>query len=295
VSPRVVVVGDAMLDVVVRPLAPFAPTSDTPARVRVLRGGSGANLAVALRAAAAGTLDIVFAGIVGRDAAALIVRADLEESGVVAHLASAEGSTGVVVSLVGDVGERAMMTERGVNGELVFEHVADVLDESLVHLHVSGYTVLDAATRVLVTRLLEAAAASGATTSVDVCSVGPLVTLGPATFAAAIREATMLFANEEEALVLSGGDDVDVALEILSRQWREVVITRGARGALARRGEEVVTAAARSDDVVDTTGAGDSATGTYLAHRLAGDDLETSLRYAMDAAARVVRGLGSQG
>jgi sugar/nucleoside kinase (ribokinase family) len=295
VTSRVVIVGDAMLDVVVRPLAAFAPTSDMPASVRVVRGGSGANLAVAIRAVTAQALDVVFAGVVGHDAAAQIVRRDLEESGVVAHLSSLEGSTGVVVSLVGDTGERAMLTERGVNGELTFEHVVDLFDEHLVHVHVSGYTVLDVATRVLVPRLLDAATARGATTSVDVCSVGPLMVVGPATFALAVRSATMLFANEEEALVLSGDGDVEDALETLSRQWREVVITRGPLGALACRDGETVTVAAQRAEVVDTTGAGDSATGTYLAHRLAGEDVPTALTFAMAAAARVVRGLGSRG
>lgn len=293
-SPRVVVVGDAMLDVVVRPLGPVAPTSDTPASVRVLRGGSGANLAVALRAAR-GVFEVVFAGVVGNDAAAQIVRGDLGESGVTAHLATAEGSTGVVVSLVGAAGERAMMSERGVNGHLSFDHVAEVLDDTLWHLHVSGYTVLDGATRALVPHLLAAATASGATTSVDVCSVGPLLTMGPTSFADTVNGATMLFANEEEALVLSGNDRVDDALVTLSRRWREVVITCGPRGAVARRDGGSVAVGAHLDDVVDTTGAGDTATGTYLAHRLAGEDIDVALRLAMDAAARVVRGLGSRG
>ena len=288
------VVGDAMLDVVVRPLAPLAPTSDTPASVRVLRGGSGANLAVALRAAS-DAVEVVFAGIAGDDAAAMIVRRDLEGSGVVAHLASGEGSTGVLVSLVGEGGERAMMTERGVNGQLTFDHVAGLFDDSLVHLHVSGYTVLDEATRELVPRLLESALSHGATTSVDVCSVGPLRDLGPVVFARATSAATILFANEEEALVLAGDVDVHDALATLSRQWDEVIITRGPQGAVASVGADVVTAPARGADVVDTTGAGDAATGTYLAHRLAGADQATALRSAMGAAAHVVRGLGSRG
>jgi len=295
VTRRVVIVGDAMLDVVVRPLAPLAPTSDTPARVRVGRGGSAANLAVALRQAGADDVEVVFAGVAGRDAASQIVGRDLEEAGVLAHLALVEGSTGVVVSLVSHGGERAMMTERGVNGSLSFEHVAEVIDESLVHLHVSGYTVLDEDTRAVVPRLLAAAAQRGATSSVDVCSVGPLQSVGPSVFQAAVEEATMLFANEEEALVLAGTDDIDAALVSLSRRWREVVITRGSRGAMARRGDDVVAVMARGADVVDTTGAGDCATGTYLAHRLGGSDLMTSLRLAMDAAALVVRGLGSRG
>ncbi len=292
---RVVVVGDVVLDVVVRPLSPIAPTSDTPASVRVGRGGSGANLAVAIAAVWGAQHRVSFVGVGGDDAAARIVRADLEGAGVRAALASVPGSTGVVVSLVAESGERAMLTERGVNSRLTFEDVAAVLDEGVTHLHVSGYVALDDMTRPLVARLFAAARALRATTSVDVCSVGPLRRLGAAAFGDATREATMLFANEEEALALSGDDDVESALATLSRDGREVIITRGSHGALARRGEEVAAVAARRGRVVDTTGAGDSATGTYLAHRLTGADLATSLRHAMDAAADVVGGLGSRG
>jgi len=292
VTSRVLVVGDVMLDVVVRPTAPTAPTSDTPSHVRVGRGGSGANLAVALRGAS--DVDVVFAGVAGDDAAARIVAADLEECGIHCHLATVSGATGVVVSLVSLDGERAMMTDRGVNGELQFEHVVDALDTSLVHLHVSGYTALDERTRPLVSKLLLAASELGATTSVDVCSVGPLLSVGVSTFREATRHATMLFANEEEALALAGESDVVAALEELSQHWNEIVITRGPRGAMAHHDRENFSVPAQGDVVLDTTGAGDCATGTYLAHRLAHVDVETALNEAMSAAARVVERLGSR-
>ena len=292
---RVLVVGDVMLDVVVQSLAPIAPTSDSPARTRVGRGGSAANLAVALRAQASENLEVVFVGVAGSDAAAHVVETDLAQCGVVAHLSHVVGSTGVVVSLVAHGGQRAMLTDRGVNSLLTYEHVAPWLDATLAHVHVSGYTVLDEHTRTVATRILDAAAALGATSSVDVCSVAPLASIGAATFAAAVRAATMLFANEEEAMLLAGQSDGVAALEELSRDWREVVVTRGARGALARSGEVSVQARAQGGHVVDTTGAGDSATGTYLARRLAGDDPAESLERAMFAAAQVVGGLGSRG
>ena len=294
-TQRIVVVGDVVLDVVVRPVGDVAPTSDTSARVRVGRGGSGANLAVALRAAVGDRYHVSFAGVGGDDAAARIVREDLEGAGVRTHLATMPGATGVVVSLVAPSGERAMMTERGVNSHLLFGHVATLIDDSLAHLHVSGYTALDDHTRSLVPRLISAASDVGATSSVDVCSVEPLRHVGTEAFREAVREATMLFANEEEALLLSGAVDVDGAVAALAREWAEVVVTRGPRGAAASRGGESVTASARGGDVVDTTGAGDSATGTYLAYRLNGADLATSLGHAMEAAARVVRALGSRG
>ena len=292
---RVLVVGDAMLDVVVRPVGRWAPTSDTPALVRVGRGGSAANFAVAVRRAAPSDLEVMFLGVAGNDAAAQIVRGDLESVGVVARLSGVEGDTGVVVALVDRTGQRAMMTQRGVNAQLTFADVAPMIDSSLAHVHVSGYTVLEERTRHLVPRIIAAASAEGATTSVDVCSVGPLRQVGAENFTTAAGAADVLFANEEEALELSSTRDVDAALEELGHQWSEVVVTLGARGVRARHDATTYTALANVEDVVDTTGAGDSASGTYLAYRLGGADVQTSLQRAMTAAARVVRALGSRG
>jgi len=284
-----------MLDVVVRPEGVPAPTSDTPSRVRVGRGGAAANLAVALRAVATTTTEVVFAGTVGDDGAGALVIDEIRRTGVVTHVRVRPGSTGAVVSMVDADGARAMFTQRGVNSQLRSEDVTGLFDESLAHLHVSGYTVLDDATRPLVTSLFEAARAAGATTSVDVCSLGPLLSVGVGDFVAVARHADTLFANEEEALAVAGASDALVALDHLARTWREVVITRGARGALARADAQTFQAAARALDVVDTTGAGDAATGVYLGHRLNGASVEVALEAAMSAAARVVGGLGSAG
>jgi sugar/nucleoside kinase (ribokinase family) len=223
------------------------------------------------------------------------VREDLERSGVVAHLSEVSGATGVVVAMVGEHGERAMMTERGVNSELRYEHVAPWLDPSLVHLHISGYTILDASTREMVPRLLKHVGAMGATTSIDVCSLEPLRHVGVEHFTSAARGATMIFANEEEALALAGASEVHAALEILANTWSEVVVTRGAKGALARREGRDYSARVGVEEVVDTTGAGDSATGTYLGDRLNGSDVQSALGHAMAAAAQVVQSLGSRG
>ena len=50
------------------------------------------------------------------------------------------------------------------------------------------------------------------------------------------------FANEEEALVLMGRDDIDDALADLAELFTEVVVTLGPRGAWAQRGDVVVAA-----------------------------------------------------
>ncbi len=286
----VAVVGDVVLDVVVRVRAPLAPTSDTPAETVVGRGGSAANLAVALSGAGCA---VTFVGAAGRDGAARLVEDDLTRHGVRAHLLARGATTATVVALVDEHGQRAMLTDRGANGALSADEVVASLPPDATHLHVSGYTVLDERTRAAASSLLGFARDAGWSASVDVCSVAPLRAIGPQVFARATRSATMLFANAEEAAALSGHDDPDGALGALVDAYGEVLVTRGAEGAVAACGPARARAAAWTTSVVDTTGAGDAASGAYLAARLAGRSLGDALAAAMAAAARVVGGLGA--
>ena len=105
----------------------------------------------------------------------------------------------------------------------------------------------------------------------------------------------MLSANEEEALLLSGVGDVTEAARVLVLLFDEVLITRGRDGALAADAFGTWSEPSRSVDVLDTTGAGDAASGAYLGARLSGSSIPRSLIDAMEAAAVVVRGLGSRG
>ncbi len=289
---RVLVVGDVMIDVVVRPDSALAPTSDTPSRVRIGRGGSAANVAVAL-ARATPVSDVEFVGCAGDDDASQWFVDSLHLAGVRALLQRRPGTTGVVVSLVSADGQRAMMTDRGVNPRLDLALVRQELSEGLGHLHVSGYQVLDPLTRPEVAPLLRRARELGASTSLDVCSLGPLLAAGPRVFDAALEYTTVLFANEEEARALSGREGPDEVLRSLSQRVDTVVVTSGGDGARAQRDNTVVTASAVTTDVVDTTGAGDAATGTFLGARLDGATVEEALQRAMVEASRVVSTLGA--
>jgi sugar/nucleoside kinase (ribokinase family) len=292
VTKRVVIVGDVMLDVVVKPIATIVTGSDTPARVRISRGGSGANIAVAL---AAMGHQVIYVGACADDTSRMIVERALRADKVESRLEVVGGSTGVVVALVGEDAQRSMLTDRGANIRLSEGHVTSVLDEPFDHVHVSGYTLLDAETRGVGVAALRVAREAGRTSSVDVCSAGPLREVGPGVFLVAAREAGQLFANAEEAMVLSGCDDVESARESLSRSFAEVVITRGSDGADAMTSTSRAHADSRSADVLDTTGAGDAATGAYLGARFSGATLDQALALAMAASAIVVRTLGAQG
>jgi sugar/nucleoside kinase (ribokinase family) len=121
----------------------------------------------------------------------------------------------------------------------------------------------------------------------------PLKKTTPEIFLGAVSGATMLFANEEESLALTGSKDVEGALRFLRGRFFEIVITLGANGALCQIGDEQFRVPSNAGLVLDTTGAGDAATGTYLGERLRGENGEAALRAAMAAASVTVRSLGA--
>ena len=104
--PRILVIGDVMTDVVVRPEGPLARGSDRRAAITVQLGGSAANQAAWL---ASFGVKVDFVARVG--AADLErERARFEAIGVTHHLVSDPGrETGRLVALIDTDGERSFL------------------------------------------------------------------------------------------------------------------------------------------------------------------------------------------
>jgi ribokinase len=290
--PVVVVLGDVMVDIIVRPLGPFNRGSDTPSEVVVAPGGSAANQAVALAAAGA---QAHLVAVVGDDELGRAATQALARAGVQADLRVSRGHrTGVVVALVNAAGERSMFTDRGANLALDESDVGPAL-LGPTHLHLSGYVLLDEATRPAGRAALELAASAGMTRSVDPCSAGPLAAVGPSAFLAWTEGAEWCCANLEEGRALTGATRPAEVLAGLRHHYREVTLTLGADGALfSGPGTDLLHCPAGAAAVADTTGAGDAFTGTFLARRLQGEEPGQALRAALAAAAVVVAAPGAR-
>jgi sugar/nucleoside kinase (ribokinase family) len=289
----VVVVGDIMVDVVVMPLGPFNRGSDTPSKVVVSPGGSAANQAVALAAAGA---EVHLVAAVGDDEPGRAAAGALAATGAQLHLQVRRGQrTGVVVALVDASGERSMLTDRGANLQLGTDALDPVLFVAGRHLHLSGYELLDEATRPVGLAALQLAAAAGMTRSVDPCSAGPLAAVGADAFVSWTEGIEWCCANLDEGRALTGATHPDDVMAALRAHYREVVVTLGAEGALlSGPGDDRLHCSADEAEVADTTGAGDAFTGTFLARRLSGDGAEQALRAGLAAAARVVAEPGAR-
>ncbi|HPE60766.1 MAG: ribokinase [Thiothrix sp.] len=134
---------------------------------------------------------------------------------------------------------------------------------------------------------------------------GLQIAFNPAPMTGAVRELpldklSLLFVNQVEVLQLlgAGADQPPDPAWLASalRDWlpdTEVIVTLGAQGASRYYRGGVNQARAYPVPAVDTTGAGDTFTGFYLAARLAGQAPEACLRRACMAAALCVQRAGA--
>ena len=286
---RIVVVGDVMVDVVVRLSEPLARGSDAPATIRFHGGGSAANTAAWLAAAGA---EPVLVGTIGDDERGRAARAGLVAHGVDARLAvDPELPTGTCLVLVGSDGERTMAPDAGANDALDDGDLADDLLGGGGHLHVSGYSLLRAGSRDAARAAIARASRTGMTVSVDPASSA---LLSP-DFLDWADGAGLLLPNASEAHALTGDSDPERAARALAERFGEVVVTLGPAGALWTDGEAVLRAAAEPvDEVVDTTGAGDAFAAGLLSARVAGMSTAEALAAGCRLAARAVTQPGAR-
>jgi sugar/nucleoside kinase (ribokinase family) len=276
--PRVVVVGDVAVDVVVAPDAPVVTGADVPARIRTCAGGAGANTAAWLARLGA---DVTLVGRVGDDAAARAAEADLRAGGVRPVLAVDPQLPTCTVVVLLEAGERTMLSDRGAAARLSPADLPPL--DGADHLHLSGYVLLDASSRAAGLAALAAARAAGLTTSVD-----PQVAAGLAPVRDWVRGVDLLLPNKDELAAL--GAPATALLDVVGA----VAVTEGAAGArwVDRRGTWRVSAPAV--EVVDATGAGDAFDAGLLVAWLSGAGPARALRAGCAAGAAAVRAVGAR-
>jgi sugar/nucleoside kinase (ribokinase family) len=292
-EPRAVVVGDLMTDVVVRLREHLARDSDTAAQITTSPGGSASNVAVFL---ARGGVATALVGSVGDDDRGRELVAALVREGVSPQVSVArDDRTGTVVSVVDPEGRRSMLTDRGANLSLDAGRTPDNLFRPRSHLHLSGYELIEEETRPAARAIFERAGAAGMTRSVDCSSAAPLRRMGAAAFCDATKGADVLFANRDEAEVLTGSSDPDAIADALRRIYTTSIVTLGSGGVcLVEQGRRPVVIAPPETAVIDTTGAGDAFTGAFLAAWLLGSGPRASIDAGVNASATIVQNPGAR-
>lgn len=281
----VVVVGSVNLDRVQTVARLPAPGDTVHGRsFATYHGGKGANQAVA---AARMGASVRLVGRVGRDDAGAALRDALVAEGIDDRaLASVDGPTGFATILVSSSGENVIVLEAGANGRFAAETLAadDVAGArvALFQMEVPVGTVV---------RGLELARATGAITVLNAAPPEGAASVPPALV-------DVLVVNEGEAAFLAAAATVDehpeALLERLAARYPSVILTLGAHGLLWANGDDRGGAPSHRVEVVDTTAAGDTFTGAFVAGMAAGRPWVDAIAVAVAAAALCVTRSGAQ-
>jgi sugar/nucleoside kinase (ribokinase family) len=290
-SQKVLCIGDVMLDVVVVLQAPINYGEDTPSKITTHGGGAAGNVASWI--AHAGTAASIVARI-GNDSAGAAITSEFEDLGVdYSSLRKTSDATGVVVVVVDKKGERTMFPETGANSGLVVTDMPDLVGFDAAYI--SGYALLNPLSRPGVLAMIDAVKSAGLPIFYDTVTVGAMKEVDRALIQSWLPLMDYVFPNEEEALYVANAPDIDSALTKLLELCPAVIIKRGAGGAVAQeRGGNRIDVDAMKTEVADTTGAGDSFAGGFIAAKISGSDLTASLKAGVTLAAKCVANIGAR-
>lgn len=288
---RILVVGDVVDDIVVRPLGSVNTASDTEAEIRRTAGGSAANVAAWLGHLGA---DVRFAGRAGAEGAARH-RDALAAYGVDARVtADPDAETATIVLHLDPAGERTMFVDRAANARLSASDLPSSVLDGVGWLHLTGYSLFDDAVRPTVSELVARARAAGCGVSVDPSSEGFLERTGADTFLGWAEGADVLLPNLPEGRFLTGLSDPDEVALALAERFAAVVLTLGGDGAVLASDGTATRIEPSPAEVVDTTGAGDAFAAGFLSVWTADPDPAAALAAGARASARAISVLGAR-
>lgn len=286
---KVLVIGDVIDDIVVRPKGLIRTDTDTASDITITSGGSAANFACWL--ASFGIKPTLYARVNKKDQVRF--ESELKEFGVETELQlDDELPTGAIV-VIAEGQTRTFLTQRGANKNLDLRPAIANL-ESFDLVYVSGYSIVGSSSPALVAELIEKAQAAGIKVACDPGSAGFLSDFGLQNFLNLTRGIDYLLPSLEEGKVLSGEDRAEVIAEFLLQHYKSVVITQGSSGAFFASPTQQLKVEAKAADLVDATGAGDAFAAAFLAALLKGDSSATALDAGTKAGAIAVTLVGGR-
>jgi ribokinase len=289
-TPRVLVVGSANLDYVIRVDAAPAPGETVIGEGFALYpGGKGANQALACSMAGCPTS---FLGKLGTEPESEVLTKSLDEAGVdLAPVIRSDEPTGRAFIVVDQSGENRIVVASGANATLTPEELEERWladrppDAVLLQLEIPLGTV---------TKALDLARGCNAVTVLNPApSRGPL----PESLLAQVdylvpnrtEAAAMLEQSINERSWVAGAPR-----RLAARVRRGAVLTLGAAGAMAATKDCEVWQEAPTVEAVDTTAAGDTFCGYLTAGLVQGIDLREAVRQAVYAASLACTRPGAQ-
>ncbi|WP_211452437.1 ribokinase [Collimonas antrihumi] len=294
----IVIIGSINMDLVLRvPRMPHPGETLSGGRFQTISGGKGANQAVACARLSADSVKVAMIACLGDDAFGVELRAALRNDGIDdSHVSTIAGEASGVASILVDAsGQNSIVLAAGANDALSPAHI----DAARNLIEQSRIVVLQLETPLATVRhAIKLAHELG---KIVVLNPAPAPTLAlPADLLAQVE---YLIPNEIEAAMLAGLSaaslDNDAAIEAAVAKLRtngsaNVLVTLGEKGVYAALSSGSIHFAAQPTKALDTTAAGDTFIGGFVAALAEGRSEADAIAFGQRAAALSVARIGAQ-
>jgi sugar/nucleoside kinase (ribokinase family) len=298
---KVVVLGDACVDMVIRLPDRKSKRPDLKNSVPQLQGGgSAANVAVVLARLG---VEVTMVGAVGDDGYGRWIHDDLGREGVdILGICSVHDAfTPMVLALIELNGERSIVVwppEGGAHLQLQTDAINPELIKSASWLHTTGICLRESPSRDTVLYSMKMAREAGVTVSLDLnlrLESWDLSDVTQKTFEQAIELSDIVFGNaEEEIMPITGADSKEKGAQYLCGGKRIIVARRGKKGVFVTTPNETIHVSPFKTRIVNTLGAGDAFNGGFIAASLAKVGIKEAARWGNAVAALKVGQSGAR-
>lgn len=253
-------------------------------------GGSVCNSVVAASSLGAKTF---FSGKVADDVDGELYISDLVSAGVDFHSGGQDlGTTGRCLVMVTDDAERTMSTFLGASERLSSKEIDREALRNSEWFYVEGYIVTDEDRTKVLKEAVDFAKEHGVKIAISLSDPFLVDVFGDALRDVMGGGVELVFCNKYEALIFTGSNNLDSAIESLKRIAKTFVITDGVDGAITYDGELVSRSGGVAVKALDTNGAGDMFAGAFLYAITSGKDYVWAAGFANECASRVVAKFG---
>lgn len=288
----ITVIGDLVVDLIVNHKGAHYGT-DSESNISTYSGGQANHVAAWIAHSGA---DCTLIGRVGHDLYGDFLLQEADELGVKTVVEKDQfAETGKIIILVDEAtGERSMFTDRGANVKLSVDQIerSEPVLSASSSLYISGYTLFQDETFQAVEKAKELAQASQVRIAVDPSSTY-FLKVHKERLLAFINDVDFFFPNYEEGVLLTGESEPEAIVEALRQIVKFPILKLGSNGCMVYQdGPKRIDA--KKVQVVDTTGAGDSFIGAFLAEYEKTKDLVGAAEFANGIAAVNVQTYGGR-
>lgn len=250
-------------------------------------GGSASNTILALSKMG---VDSGFIGKVGNDEYGHFYIKEIDEAGVTPHFIREDAPSGTAMTLITPDGERTFGTYLGAAADLQANELEKQTFFPYKIFYVEGYLVYNYS---LIESAMKMAKEQGLMIAIDLASYN-VVEDNKDSFMHLIKEyVDVVFANEEEARMLTGKDPEE-AVKVLALETQIAVVKIGANGSFIMQKDTLVKVPAVKAQMIDATAAGDFYAAGFFYGIINHAGLEQSGHIGSLLAANVIQVVGTK-